>query len=246
MSNHSFTRKEIKYVLSLKKFHQLWWSMKEYFVPDDYFQYPVHTVYYDTLDHQLIRRSLEKPKYKEKLRIRSYQPFAEYGESFIEIKKKYQGVVYKRRRALDSRILESAFAGRELIPTEIKDENTYVSRQIGGEIRDLAERYELYPQVYLYYDRLAYVGQANSEIRLTFDRNLSYLESIPEENHSRLQPFFDKPLVIMELKVPDAIPLELAEIFSRHGVFPGSFSKYGYYYQNCYTKNKQLKGVRHA
>ncbi|MGF6991286.1 hypothetical protein M2150_002560 [Lachnospiraceae bacterium PM6-15] len=245
MSDHSFTRKEIKYVLTPKKFHQLWWSMKEYFVPDTYSQYPVHTVYYDTLDHQLIRRSLEKPKYKEKLRLRSYQPFADKGESFIEIKKKYQGVVYKRRRLLDYHTLVGAFASKALIPEEIRDENTYISRQIGEEIRDLTARYELYPQVYLYYDRLAYVGQEDSEIRLTFDHNLSYGETILCDKEA-LQPFFEKPLIIMELKVPEAIPVPLAEIFSRHEIYPGSFSKYGYYYQNCYQKEKQVKGVRHA
>lgn len=92
-----FCRVEVKFMLTAAQYRALIPVLKQYMVPDDFFKSTISNLYYDTPDFRLIRTSLAKPRYKEKLRLRCYNVPAEESQSFVEIKKKVDGVVYKRR-----------------------------------------------------------------------------------------------------------------------------------------------------
>ena len=96
-----FERYEKKYCLTLSQQRFLLERMTPYMKKDAYGEYTICNIYYDTDDFHLIRASLEKPVYKEKLRVRSYGVPEEGDRVFVELKKKFDGVVYKRRVTAD-------------------------------------------------------------------------------------------------------------------------------------------------
>ena len=98
MSNNIFQRTEKKYVLRQEQFCNLQIGINKRMKQDEYGHHTICNIYFDTDCFDLIRTSLEKPLYKEKLRIRSYGIPTENGKVFLELKKKYDGVVYKRRQ----------------------------------------------------------------------------------------------------------------------------------------------------
>ena len=100
MAQEVFARYEKKYWLSPDQYHVLRGLLLDRMREDDYGRYTICNIYYDTPDYHLIRTSLEKPIYKEKLRLRSYGVPNAQSQVFLELKKKYRGVVYKRRAAL--------------------------------------------------------------------------------------------------------------------------------------------------
>ena len=67
-----FERYEKKYFLSPEQQRQLLQAIGSHVKMDFYGRYTISNLYYDTPDWRLIRTSLEKPIYKEKLRVRSY------------------------------------------------------------------------------------------------------------------------------------------------------------------------------
>lgn len=158
-----FERKESKYLLSFEQFNIFTEKLHEYLSKDKYFNYKICNIYYDTNDYDLFRISSDKPIYKEKLRLRSYGTPDLSSIVFLEIKKKYDGIVYKRR-----------------INIPLKDVNSFISSPDDGnsinekEIKYLLKRYELYPKVYLSYNRQAYFWHSNPDLRITFDSNIKY------------------------------------------------------------------------
>ena len=68
----TFTRHEKKYLLNESQYEELLKKMRPYVVPDKFSETDISSIYYDTDTYELIRRSIEKPEYKEKLRIRAY------------------------------------------------------------------------------------------------------------------------------------------------------------------------------
>jgi SPX domain protein involved in polyphosphate accumulation len=198
--------------------------------PDQYGKYTICNVYFDTDNYELIRSSIEKPLYKEKFRIRSYGIAGKEDAVFAEIKKKFKGVVYKRRIAASwADILDFIENGKEL------SADIYSL----AEMEEFVRRYHPKPKVFLAYDRQALVGRDDSELRLTFDQNIR----CREENLNLFTNDEGVPVqegeqrVIMELKVKDAIPLWLTKILSENKIYPGSFSKYGTYYTNFLAHN---------
>lgn len=143
----TFKRYELKYLLSGQEKEQILQSMKGYMKLDSYGRTTIRNIYFDTDTFRLIRRSLEKPVYKEKLRVRSYQSVCQEDPVFVELKKKYQSVVYKRRLVLpQSQVMNSLGCGK-LLP---------VNSQIGKEIRYFQKYYgSLLPAVFLSYEREA-------------------------------------------------------------------------------------------
>ena len=95
-----FKRYEIKYLMTHSQRDAVLEAMEPYMSMDAYGHSSIRNIYYDTPDFRLIRESLDKPVYKEKLRVRSYGPASAGDEVFVELKKKVQGVVYKRRIAM--------------------------------------------------------------------------------------------------------------------------------------------------
>ena len=225
-----FKRYEKKYLLNLEQYEAVKKGMAPYMTADRFSNYTICNIYYDTPNWDLIRTSLEKPLYKEKLRVRSYGAIHNSDNVFIEIKKKYDGVVYKRRVTM-----KTIDAYRFLKGEKPADES-----QIHREIEYFMDHYRPQPKVFIGYDREAYAGKEDSELRITFDTDLRYRESeldLRAGVHGRL--LLPHDTVLMEIKIPDAAPLFLAKLLSENDIRDVSFSKYGTYYQNVVLKGIQ-------
>lgn len=220
-----FKRKEKKYLLTEKQYVAFMYRAAPYIKKDGYGEYTICNLYYDTDDYQLIRASIEKPEYKEKLRLRSYGVPGPADKVFMEIKKKYKGIVYKRRSILSLRQAE-AYLDRGVRPP--------MENQIIKEIEYFVNFYQTKAKIYLAYDREAFVGRESRELRITFDRNIrsrDYELSLGAGDHG--QRLLPEGACLMEIKACGAMPLGLAHILSELEIYPISFSKYG----NVYKKN---------
>lgn len=220
----TFKRYEKKYLLSAKQYDALRLRLEERIVPDLYHKSEVCSVYYDEDSYSLIRHSLEKPPYKEKLRLRSYGVPGPEDEVFVELKKKYKGVVYKRRVVMEDRAAEDWLAGRREAPAD---------SQITREIDYFLHSHTLSPKAFIGCDRTSWAGKDDPELRITFDENLRWRDSaLSLTEGSGGAPLLDAGQVLMELKLPGAAPLWLARMLSELELFPRSFSKYGTCYRN--------------
>ncbi len=162
----TFKRYEIKYLLTRQQKQAVLQAMQPYMKLDQYGRTTIRNIYYDTDTYRLIRRSLEKPVYKEKLRIRSYQAAAPEDLVFVELKKKYKSVVYKRRLTLPEIQVRDSFQTDSPFP---------VRSQIAQEIEYFRSYYErLHPTVFLSYEREAFYALDGGDFRVTFDENILY------------------------------------------------------------------------
>ena len=230
----TFKRYEKKYLLSARKFELLWERMREHLIPDRFFQSTVCSIYYDSDDFSLIRHSLERPVYKEKLRLRSYNVPGPDDEVFVELKKKYRGVVYKRRVQMTAAAAEAYLAGQARPPED---------GQILREIDYFLQTHPVSPKAYIACEREAWVDREEPELRITFDRNLRWRDAdLHLTAGSGGAPLLNEGEVLMEIKIPGAAPLWLAHLLSELEIFPTSFSKYGTCYQHDLLK-KYFDGV---
>lgn len=216
-------RKEIKYLLSERQLAALSPVLEEHMEPDAFPSSTISNLYYDTPDFRLIRRSLQKPDYKEKLRLRCYQVPREDGEAFLEIKKKVTGVVYKRRAELPYARALAYLAGQEKGgDSQIFHELDWMLRRYGS----------LAPAMYLSYDRVSLKGREQPSLRLTVDRNILWrTECLDLAAGAWGEELLRPEQRLMEIKIPNAMPLWLADSLSQLGIFPAGFSKYGAAYQ---------------
>ncbi|MBO2516666.1 MAG: molecular chaperone [Clostridiales bacterium] len=200
-------------------------------------QFGLHTItsiYYDTPDHALIRYSLSHPVFKEKFRLRRYGDETGGDILFAEIKKKFKGVVYKRRTSCTGgewpALLDSGSPGEK-------------DAQIRREIRHMFGMYDLSPAAVIAYEREALFCPGDEGLRVTFDRHLrgckaDGLDFFPKDWDDILK---NEPGMkyIMEIKFPSAAPLWLCRLLSECRIFPRSFSKYGTWYLNSVRKNTE-------
>lgn len=228
---HSFKRYEIKFLLDPDTFRDFYPRLLERMEEDVYGVYSIQNIYYDTPDYSLIRHSLDKPVYKEKFRLRSYGLIELDDNIFAEIKKKFKGVVYKRR--VDIR-------GSDLWRLFNEEQELDCSPQIRREIIHFFDTYRtLEPKVFIGYDRIALSGRGEEHyLRVTFDQNISYRETkLSLWSDGDVEPVLPEEKIVMEIKVPHAVPLWLASLLSEYGLYKTSFSKYGAYYNNFVAKN---------
>ena len=224
MVQEVFQRLEKKYLMTEAQYGRLMLAAGGRLQKDEYGEYQISNIYFDTPDFLLVRRSLEKPVYKEKLRLRAYgRELRSDSQVFMELKKKYDSVVYKRRIAMELKVARACFYNRE---------QTGRDDQILKELDFAAARYGLMPKAYISYERTAYFWTEDPSLRVTFDRKLlgrDYeLELSLGSYGSRI---IEEGLVLMELKAAGAIPMWLCHALSENGIFPCSFSKYGTYYR---------------
>ena len=237
MDNSIFQRYEIKFLVSSAQRKRIEEAFRDRMVPDSHGESTICNVYYDTPDYRLIRSSLEKPVYKEKLRMRSYGPVKADDTVFLELKKKYKGVVYKRRIELPQRVAADYMRGRILLPD---------SGQIGREIDYFRHFYaRLRPAVYLSYDRCAWYERGDPNLRVTFDRSIAWRQtdmSLRAAPGGKLLLRPDQSL--LEIKTAGAIPLWLVETLDACSVRQASFSKYGEAYKTiCQHDIQERIGV---
>ena len=220
----TFKRYEKKYLLSAEEYERLWERLEEYVEPDGFFRSTVCSIYYDDNTYSLIRNSIEKPKYKEKLRVRSYNVPNKDGRVFVELKKKFEGVVYKRRVVMSAEEAESYLSGEQPAP---------VDSQMVREIDWFMHENKPIPKVFIACEREAYKAKENENLRITFDRNIRWRETdLHLTSGSYGEELLEDGQVLMEIKIPGAAPLWLAEMLSQLQIYPRSFSKYGTCYKN--------------
>ncbi len=218
-----FKRTEMKYMLTREQQRIVLDAMKEHMVPDEYGRSTILSLYLDTPDHLLIRRSLEHPIYKEKLRMRSYGVASEETKIFVELKKKYDSIVYKRRVGMtEAQAITYLQTGQ--VPKD---------SQIVHEINYCLQHYDhIQPAMMLSYEREAYYDKDDHEFRMTFDDNILW-----REDHLSLcdgvygTPILDDNHVLMEVKTANAIPLWLVKVLSENHIYKTTFSKYGTAYR---------------
>ncbi|MBQ8371316.1 MAG: polyphosphate polymerase domain-containing protein [Clostridia bacterium] len=215
-----FKRYELKYMLTPLQKKTILEAMSPYMQLDKYGRTTIRNIYLDTDSYRLIRRSIEKPAYKEKLRIRSYSQATEDSTVFVELKKKYERVVYKRR-----------------LPLCVSDAMAWVCRerscpfdtQISREIDYFIDFYgKLKPTVLLSYEREAYYDKGGGDFRVTFDDTILCRRTDVNLCSSVYgKPVLPEGTVLMELKCSGGIPLWMVGVLSREHIYKTSFSKYG-------------------
>lgn len=219
-----FKRYEIKYLLTREQKDRVLAAMQPHMKPDKYFRSTIRNLYFDTDNYRLIRHSIEKPAYKEKLRIRSYCQSGAESPVFVELKKKYAGVVYKRRLVMPLQQAMDWVCGGKPCPA---------SSQIADEINYFMDYYgTLRPKVFLSYDREAYCGREGGDFRVTFDEQiLCRQDRLSLEEEPSGKGILPEGKVLMEIKTSGAIPLWMSHVLTREKIFKTSFSKYGTAYQ---------------
>lgn len=226
MYENIFKRVEEKYLLTKEQYNKLFKNIDKYIEKDKYYETTICNIYFDNDNNDLIIDSMEKPIYKHKVRLRSYNIPKIDDDVFLEIKFKYKSIVGKRR-----------------IKLKLKEFNNYIDKgiydvdnQIMKEIDYLFKLYNLNKSYYIAYDRKSYREKNNSNLRITIDTNLrSRRDNLSLELGDKGDKYFDNEMYIMEIKTLGAIPLWLVNNLSTLGIYPISFSKYG----SIYVKNKE-------
>lgn len=228
-----FERIEMKYIISYEKYIQLRKCIDgEYMLPDEYGLTTICSIYYDTENYELIRASIGNHKYKEKLRLRCYGIPENNSSAFIEIKKKYNGVVYKRRTEM--KYCEAI----DYLNNNIRPQNR---EQIFNEIDYFIQHYKPVPKIFIAYDRIAMCGVDNKDFRITFDFNIRSRENdLTLLSGSDGKYLFDNNNLIMEIKTTQSMPLWITKLLSEMKIYPTSFSKYGTIYKNKIKENKLI------
>lgn len=242
MAISTFKRKEIKFLLSDEQYKALVPVLQQYMRADEYCiggnEYGIYNIYYDTPNDYLIRQSLSKPYYKEKIRLRSYySPAKPTDKVFLELKKKIGGIVVKRRVTMT---LEEA--NIYLKTGERPYSNKYIQNQVFAELDEFKGRFELLPKQYISYQRSAYFGKDDPTFRLTFDRGITTRRNdLALSSESYGWQIIQPTQHLMEVKISNSVPMWLSKQMSESGIFKTSFSKYGtgytqYVYHKLYSQ----------
>ncbi len=227
MAIEVFNRYENKYMLDDKTCNSFQQELTHYMELDAYNRngqsYTISNLYYDTPDDHLIRTSLSKPKYKEKLRIRAYGVPTVDSKVYVEVKKKVNGLVNKRRSALTLGEVYSF-----LTTNTLPEKKSYQNSQVLHEIEYLLQIYSLAPTLYLSYERNAYFDKENHGLRISFDNHIyTRRYDLRLESGNYGEPLLENGKYLMEIKSAGNIPLWLTRLLSAYNIYPIRFSKYG-------------------
>jgi SPX domain protein involved in polyphosphate accumulation len=218
-----FKRYETKYLLTPGQYAAISEKILLHMNSDSYGEYLVQNLYFDTKDWDVIQASLEKPRYKEKLRLRCYGTPEDGSHLFLELKKKYDSVVYKRRIAFEGDVLKNT-----PVRAAVSDEPSQISRELEYYLLKNA----VSEKIYISYHRTAFAGISDEGLRVTFDSGIRFrLDRLGFSNPDEGQFILPRDYTLMEIKALGGMPLWLARGLSEQAVFPTSFSKYG----ECYT-----------
>lgn len=227
-----FERSEKKYMVKPKEFQMLMEALKPFMQQDQFGLHTISTIYYDTTDFEMIRYSLEKPIYKEKLRLRSYGIPAENDEVYLELKKKLNHITYKRRVGIS---LSQARSYLEHKTDYLADKG-----QIFQEIDWVFRRRNLTAATLISYDRIAFYGREDQQLRITFDANIRWrTEYLDLRNGDYGQRLLQPGVRLMEIKTLGSLPIWLCSMLSKFKIYPQSFSKYGEVYQKYLVDNNK-------
>ena len=226
MYESKFNRIEQKYLLTKEQYQELFRCIDDFIEKDKFYSSKICNVYFDNVNEELTTHSIEKPLFKQKVRLRSYGVPSLDDDVFLEVKTKYKSVVTKRRIKIGLKEFYEYFKG----------DKKNLKKQIMSEIDYLFRYFDLKPFYFLAYDRKSYHGRDDNELRITIDENLRsrrndlFLEKGDEGNY-----YFDNEIYIMEIKYLNALPLWLVQRLSDLRIYPTSFSKLG----SVYKKNRR-------
>lgn len=250
----TFERKEVKYRLNPVQVRMIKQALGAYMAPDEYGQTSITSVYYDTRNRDMISRSLEKPAYKEKLRLRTYGPRSAQAPVFVELKKKHKDIVHKRRIAVSESAAQLFMVGvpygraigRHPLADEALEAESHSAKslQIAEEIAACVRRNgPVFPSMAILVERVAWAplpdarGAQVKGVRITFDERIRYRDLFAPEGKRASVPLLAAGEAIMEVKVPGAYPLWLVRVLDDCKAYPTSFSKYGEAYLACEGKS---------
>ena len=225
-----FKRIEKKYFLNPTQVNMLMDRINPFVVPDIHGESTICSLYLDTPDNLLIRNSIDAKVYKEKLRLRSYGTPDKTDKVFLEIKKKLDGVVYKRRVALSlNDAMEYIFSLEKPFDSQIMREIDYAMKFYNHPL----------PKMMVAYKRIAYFAEDIPGLRITFDSEVRYrttdLKLDSGDNGIKILP---DDVIIMEIKTGGAMPVWLSKALDECKIFPRSFSKYGTAYKHTLTRQE--------
>lgn len=236
---NAIKRREKKYLLNKEQYQSLINEISNKIVEDKYGLQTIRNIYFDNDYYQVIRTSLEKPKFKEKLRLRCYGLPDDQSDVFLEIKKKYKKVVYKRRlnlKLIDFEHLMTNLQKNDFVfnaNTPCVGELTKSQLRILDEVVYKIKKYRLYPKIFIAYDRIAYNVPSWNNFRITFDNNIrSKRDNLSLRIDSDCKFLIGSDNYIMEAKVMNSFPLWFVKALSKLKIYPISFSKYGKIFQN--------------
>lgn len=220
MYENVFNRVEQKYILSEDEKKELFKKINKYIKKDAYYDSLISNIYFDSDNNESIINSLEKPLYKDKVRLRGYGIINNDSKVFFEIKNKYKGVVGKRRIMIDLKDYYDYLEGKDNIDNQIMKEIDY-----------LIKYYNLKPSIMVSYHRFSYAGIDDDSLRITFDNDLmSRRNDLRLEDGMKGEKYFKNNETIMEIKTLGGYPMWLTKALSELKIFPKSFSKYGSIY----------------
>jgi SPX domain protein involved in polyphosphate accumulation len=238
-----FRRREKKYLITSEQSAVLQSLITRHTTIDQQGEYLIQDLYFDTANWDIISKSIERPLYKEKLRLRLYGQYNDESQGFLEMKRTYEGVVYKRR---------ITFPLSELKNRCIREIVSSADSQISREINYFLKSNPVSERVHIAYKRTAYAGIKDKGLRITFDRDIVFnLCSLNGNNFSEYDPdngcqikgsqIIEQNQTLMEIKTAEAIPLWLTRALSESNIFPISFSKFGV----CYARHiSKLQGLQ--
>lgn len=225
MYDNIFRRVEQKYIINKYQMDELLKRIDNYIEKDEYYQSKISNIYFDNDNNDFLIESLEKPNFKVKVRLRSYNTPTMNDYVFLEIKDKVNGIVGKRRIKLTLKEFYEYINDHKIKNTQIMKELDYYFKL-----------FNLKPSIFVAYDRLSYKEKNNKGLRITIDSNLrSRYDDLKLESGNFGNNYFNDELYIMEIKVLGAIPLWLVGNLSDLKIYPTSFSKVG----SIYTNNKR-------
>ncbi len=231
----TFQRYEAKYLITREQATAVQKAMAEYMAADPHGKSTLCSLYFDTPDYLLARRSLEQPVYKEKLRLRSYGAVCQNRPVFVELKKKCASVVYKRRICMSApQAYDYLLRGKPAQDSQIAREIDYFLRIYEG----------IRPAALISVQREAYYAKDDYDFRLTFDEGLLWRDyDLGLDFGVYGEPLLERNFVLMEAKTSNAFPLWLVELLSAHHIYKTHFSKYGAAYAAIY-QNGGKGGMR--
>lgn len=233
MAITSFKRYEQKFMITTEQAMALLPLIAEHMTPDKYCKdgqlYTIYNIYYDTEQNEVIRRSISKPYYKEKLRLRSYTANLEPDSKvFLELKKKIGKIVNKRRVVLTYREATD-FIEKGIVPKK----NDFMSKQVVSEIEYFLSHNKVKPAAYISYRRMAFFDRDDPTFRLTLDSDiLTRRDNLDLSSERYGNPLIGENQRLMEIKVSGAYPIWLVHALSALKIYKTSFSKYGTEYKN--------------
>ena len=222
-------RMEQKYFVSFDKYNKLMKLINNKLVKDKYFSERIYNIYFDNDEYEFMTKSLDKPLYKEKVRLRSYETKDKNSNVFLEIKKKFQGHGNKRRVVINYNEAKD-YIDNKIIP------NT--NKQIMGELDYTFKKNNLKPKISLTYDRLSYAFKEDESYRVTFDTNIRYSNKKVDLVDLDDEYCLFNDGYIMEVKTLKGYPSWFIKALNELKLYPVSYSKVGEAYKELKERNE--------